>query len=121
MATAEPGLRNPAYGRWPWKPETHSDLLQELGQVKPGVVAWDILFTEYNEAEADALAQGVIKSDIPIVFGTKGGERDEGVLPGDEQAKASRLAPLLRIVGDRSLIDDSDSIILPSGQLSRLA
>src|SRR5262245_43416558 len=32
------------FGEWPWNREIHGDLLSLLGLVKPGVIAWDILF-----------------------------------------------------------------------------
>jgi adenylate cyclase len=117
----EGGLRNPTYGRWPWKPETHAEFLKELRMVKPGVVAWDILFTEYDEPEADTLAQGIIKSGLPVVLGAMRGEHDEGIVPDDEAAKTSRLALLSRVVGDRGAIASSPTMILPPGELGRLA
>src|SRR5688572_9700681 len=38
----EPSIKT--FGAWPWNREVHGDMLSLLGQVKPGVVAWDILF-----------------------------------------------------------------------------
>jgi adenylate cyclase len=116
----EPSLRNPDYGRWPWKMETHAELLQLLGQVKPAVVAWDILFTELPDPDADVLLGGIIQSRIPVVLGAKRGEEDEGMKTDDPAAKQSRLEPLSRIVGDRSLIATSPTMILPSGKLNQL-
>jgi adenylate cyclase len=116
----EPSLRNPDYGRWPWRMETHAELLQLLGQVKPAVVAWDILFTELPDPDADVLLGGIIQSRIPVVLGAKRGEEDEGIKTDDPAAKQSRLEPLPRIVGDRSLIATSPTMILPSGKLNQL-
>lgn len=68
-------------GQWPWRREVYADLLEELREASPSVVAFDILFSEtsrYGEDDDQAFAQAIL--DFPahvilaeeIVFDNRG-------------------------------------------------
>jgi adenylate cyclase len=107
-------------GRWPWSLAVHGDFQQLIGQVKPGVVAWDILFIDANPEDAD-LAKGILLGGSPVILGAMRGEEGEGIKPTDEAAKPARLEPLRRVEGDRTRIPSSPSMLLPTGSLAQVA
>jgi adenylate cyclase len=61
----EASLKNPLYGRWPWKRSMHGDMVQLLAHMEPSpeVIVFDLLFTEsgateFDRKEDDALGKG---------------------------------------------------------------
>lgn len=111
------------FGRWPWTRSVHGDLMQLLAQVEPTgptVVGWDLLFPERSSADQD-FAEGVTSSGLDVVLGAERAEPKYGVMPGSETARAARLLPLLRVAGDRRAIPANEAMLLPTGELSKIA
>lgn len=114
----EPSLHE--FGRWPWSREVHGSLMQLLGQIKPSVVAWDILFSEPS-TEDEYFAKSIAASGAQVILGAERADADIGILPGDDAIKASRLTPFLKVEGDRSRIPTDPAVSLPTGGLERVA
>jgi adenylate cyclase len=107
-------------GQWPFNRELHGDFLQLLGLVKPGVVAWDVLFPEPTEQD-EHFAKGMVGGGANVVLGAMGVPDGEGVGPTDPAATESQLQALPRVDGDRSRILSSPRMLLPVGALAKVA
>ena len=122
------------FGRWPWSREVHGDFLRLVSVADARVVTWDILFIEPSrKPEEDAhFVEGVriareTDAKTTVIFGAKGlkankpGEIDVGVTSGSDIAKASKLQPMLKVEGDRTLILSAELMQLPAGELGQSA
>ena len=116
----QPSLSNPNFGRWPWKRSLHGNFSQLVGQLKPSVVAWDILFDDPSEEDAP-FAAGIARAKIPVVLGGQSAEPNVGFKPGSAELKNIRMAPLTRIAGNRTAIDGSDTMSVPLAPLGEAA
>ena len=126
IAIDESSLRS--FNAWPWSREVHGDMLQLVGQRKPSVVGWDILFTEpapgspEQSAAVDGyVAQSIAASGVPVVLGAKTEVGADYLKPDDEGVKTSRAKPLPRVVGDRTRIFSGESMQLPVPVMARVA
>lgn len=108
------------FGRWPWDRRVHGNFMRLMGQVKPSVVAWDILFDDPVEQDA-ALAEGIRRSGVATVLGGNRADADLGLKPGAEAAGRMKLRPLARVSGDRAAIPGAATMSVPRGLLGELA
>ena len=116
-----------AYKAWPWPRRVHGLFLALVGQTKPSVISWDILFTEPSEDDS-RLILGLKATEANVIFGAMSGENAvvgekeaDGLLPDDPAVKAARLMPLKNVTGDRKNLLTKPRILLPAGELALLA
>lgn len=107
-------------GRWPWDRKVHGDFLILAGRMKPSVVAWDLLFDDPNERDAQ-FAEGIRKSGVSVVLGGVGVDADLGISPDDKSLQDFKLAPLTRIEGDLSKIRSNPAMSVPHSPLGEVA
>lgn len=79
-------------GRWPWRRAVHAELLNRIGEGRPKVVGFDVLFTEQdlNHPRDDALLAAAIQRNGPVVlpvFIQQQGVHDWAILPQPELAQ----------------------------------
>ncbi len=115
------------YKAWPWPRRVHGLFLALVGQTKPAVISWDILFTEPSEDD-ERFIRGLKSTEANVVFGAVTGENGvagerepEGLLPDDPIVKASRLVSLKNVTGDRSKVITKPRVMLPAGELATLS
>lgn len=108
------------YGRWPWNRRVHGEFLKVVGQAKPSVVSWDILFTEPSPDD-EAFASATLAGGANVVLGAMRAEADEGLTPDHPTVKTSRLKALTKITGDQAAIRSSKALLLPTGPLGPIA
>ncbi len=116
-----------AYKAWPWPRRVHGLFLALVGQTKPSVISWDILFTEPSDDDA-RLIVGLKAAQANIIFGAVSGDNAvegekeaDGLLPDDPVVKAARLTPLKNVTGSRRNLLTKPRILLPAGELGVLA
>jgi adenylate cyclase len=116
-----------AYKAWPWPRRVHGLFLALVGQTRPSVISWDILFTEPSEDDS-RLIFGLKATEANVIFGAMAGENAvvgekeaDGLLPDDPAVKAARLMPLENVTGDRKNLLTKPRILLPAGELAQLA
>ncbi len=103
------------FKRWPWPRDYHGDFTQLLGQRAPGVVGWDILFTEPGPEDAH-FARSLKTAGFPVVLGSMLVDEDDGIKPTAEQAAG--LVELPRVEGDLSRIYSGPAMLLPTPELA---
>lgn len=115
------------YKAWPWPRRVHGLFLALVGQTKPAVISWDILFTEPSEDD-ERFIRGLKATEANVVFGAVTGENGvegerepEGFLPDDPIVKASKLVPFKNVIGDRSKVITKPRVMLPAGELATLS
>jgi adenylate cyclase len=108
------------FGRWPWPYARHGDFIQLVGQLDPGAVSWDVLFTEAAPDTKD-FAAGIVASECPVVLGAVGAKPGMGLAADDPAVRATRLMPLPKIQGDRSRILSAPEMLVPTAQLATAA
>jgi adenylate cyclase len=108
------------YKRWPWPRSVHGLFLSLVGLTRPSVITWDILFTEPSQEteEDERFLRGLKASKANVVFGAMRAEKDEGLMPDDPIVKASSLAPLKNVTGDRSRLLTTPGMLLSAGELA---
>ena len=104
------------FGRWPWARERHGDLCKLLAVNDPGVVAFDLLFTEPGTPEDDAYFVESVKTLPCLVSGALAGEASNPVSPD-----ATRTRPIRSIHGDRTAILGKAGALLPIPALGALS
>ena len=116
-----------AYKAWPWPRRVHGLFLALVGQTMPSVISWDILFTEPSEDDS-RLILGLKATEANVIFGAMSGENAiagekeaDGLLPDDPAVKEARLMPLENVTGDRKNLLMKPRILLPAGEIARLA
>lgn len=105
------------FKRWPWPRDYHGDFMQLLGQRAPGVVGWDILFTEPGPEDAH-FARSLKTASAPVVLGSMLVDEEDGIKPTAEQAAAAGLAALPRIEGDVGRVYGGPAMLLPTPELA---
>ena len=120
------------FGRWPWNREIHGNFVRLASVAGARVVSWDIIFAEpsANTQEDAHLVEGVKiakEAKTSVIFGAtfgitaeKEGEVDVGFTSGSDVAKASKLQPMLKVEGDRTLILSRELMQLPAGELGQV-
>ena len=116
-----------AYKAWPWPRRVHGLFLALVGQTMPSVISWDVLFTEPSEDDS-RLILGLKATEANVIFGAMSGENAiagekeaDGLLPDDPAVKEARLMPLENVTGDRKNLLMKPRILLPAGEIARLA
>ena len=105
------------FGVWPWPRDLHGDFLQLVGLRKPSAVAWDILFDDPSELDGP-FAKGALRADVPVILGANASTvADSGMKPDAEKVRATRLAALPNVEGDRTRLVGGEAMRLPVGSL----
>ncbi len=105
------------FGKWPWPRDLHGDFLQLVGLRKPSAVAWDILFDDPSELDGP-FAKGALLADVPVILGANASTvADSGMKPDSEAVRATRLAALPNVTGDRTRLIGGEAMRLPVGSL----
>ena len=103
------------FDRWPWPRRVHGQMLYAVAQAKPGVVAWDILFTEPSEQDLSIVA-GAKQMPGKVIFAAYSSDE-----PPDPAAAATpvpdRPEAITRIEGDPTTIYSAVSALLPVAPL----
>jgi adenylate cyclase len=114
----EASLRNPLYGKWPWRRSMHGDLVQLLSHLDrpPEVIVFDLLFTESGATEFDR------KEDQAMALGFESFER---VVTGSRLLESKLIKnpkppgnlhptlPLFNVEGPIDHVKDEDSAEFP--------
>ncbi len=102
------------FGQWPWDRSIHGDLCQLLGEAKPAAVAFDILFTEPGNPEADA---HLAESAAALPGFVSGAKFEENGKAGP-QSDIGITRPLENIVGDRSRVVGQEYAVTPIPEIA---
>jgi CHASE2 domain-containing sensor protein/nitrogen-specific signal transduction histidine kinase len=105
-------------GRWPWKRDVHTELIDRLTEAKPAAVGYDVLFPEPQGAESDArLAASIAKNGrvvLPVII----------EIPGPDGAPSLRIPPVAPLeeaavaTGHVVTRPDRDGVVRAIDQLS---
>lgn len=108
------------YGRWPWNRRVHAQFMYALSFGNPAVMAWDILFTEKSNQQADALLQaGAGELHQKVVFAAQTSDEDPnyGQKPDNpnwhEAPKPELDPPLQHVEGDLQKLPNSKFALWP--------
>lgn len=104
------------FGRWPWSRKVHAQFMYSLARGKPGVVSWDILFTEPSDEDA-MLVQGAKALESRVVFGAYTSDDD----PKQRVPATDLTPPLTRIEGNAEDIPTSPFAYRPIPELREIA
>ncbi len=108
-----------AIGRWPWERKWHGQFLLLLGQAKPSVITWDVLFTEPDETNDSIndkiLTAGTKAAKTTVIFGANGSEVEL------EPNEARLTKPLTNIDGDVNKILSSLFAAEPIPRLAEIS
>lgn len=107
-----------AIGRWPWPRKWHAALIKVLNEYKPKAIAFDVVFSEPQDAVDDLAMETALKSSgsvyLPMLYDLVQGKlkyfyRGEGVTAIYEPIK--RFRPYVRGSGHINAIPDIDGIL----------
>ena len=108
------------YGFWPWNRRVHGQFMYAISFGKPAVLAWDILFTEKSDRQADGLLQaGAGELHQKVVFAALTDDDDPNLgLTQDnpqwhEAPKPELNPPLKHVEGDIRKLPTSAFAIWP--------
>ena len=104
------------FGRWPWSREVHAQFMYSLARGKPGVVSWDILFTEPSDKDS-LLVQGANALEARAVFGAYTSNDD----PKHAVPATDLTPPITRIEGNIEDIPTSPFAYRPIPKLREIA
>ncbi|HVU33166.1 MAG TPA: adenylate/guanylate cyclase domain-containing protein [Opitutaceae bacterium] len=107
-------------GRWPFNREVHGELLQLASRVRPGVIAWDIMFLEASPAD-DYFAKAISLNRSVVLGATSTDDPDEGTTPAAAIAAGNAPEALTQVEGDPARIPGGPAMLLPVGSLGKVA
>lgn len=101
-----------ALGKWPWDRKLHGRLIEKLQVKQPRSIAFDVLFSETGDADADAklavaMAAGPTPVYMPLHFNTPGsdGRAYDTVMPTQPFARTASG------IGHVNIMFDNDGIV----------
>jgi adenylate cyclase len=109
VAIDEPAIED--FGRWPWSRKRHGQLAQLLAFREPSVLAFDLIFSEAQDKDADAAFAKGIGLLPSAVLGAYRESAQGTAVPKDPGP--TRPIPLRNIEGDLSLILNAERALFP--------
>lgn len=98
-------------GNWPWDRARHAELIDQLAQLEPAVIALDVLFLEQSEPQADSmLAASIVRAGNVILPFTFYNPQDGSAVPVIQKP----IAPFSQSVaglGYVSIYPDRDGVV----------
>ncbi len=102
-------------GRWPWRRETHAELVAAIAKATPRAIGYDILFTESAGAAGDAsLGAAIARADnvyVPLSFNA----------PGRNGARFDVLEPIAPVGGAAAGVGHVNLSFDPDGTVRRFS
>ena len=108
-------------GRWPWPRSHHASLLDILAEVKPAIVAFDILFPESdveNDSIFAAVAEGAGNVYLAAYFSL---EKYNLPAPKTDDSILVRMPAISAEIGDKNRFLKASSVTLPVNTLAKSA
>lgn len=101
--------------RWPFDRSTHGAILGWLGTEEPGVVGWDVLFSEKANGDEDKnFVAGLKALNAPAVFASSiASERGGEKLTSFSDKRRGLTEPLTRVIGDISQVREVEYGLMP--------